>query len=320
MKAVVYTQYGSPEVLQLQKLDRPKPKENEVLIKVKATTVNRTDLAFLKADPFLNRFFTGLFSPKIKVLGSEFAGDVVAIGSMVKEFKIGDRVFGLSCQNMGVHAEYLCLPEAGSMTQMPANWSYEEAAAICEGHWLALTYLQAIDIQKGQRILINGATGSIGSSGLQLCNYYGAEITAVCATKDLDLIKSLGAQKVIDYTKEDFTQSGGSYDFVFDAVGKSSFGQCKKLLKPAGIYFSTELGAYFQNPFLALWTSWFASKKVIFPIPKDHKKDILFFKNLAEAGDLKALIDRTYSLEKIAEAYSYVKMGQKVGSVVVTIS
>ncbi len=320
MKTVVYTKYGPPEVLQLIEQDQPRPNEKEVLIKVHATTVNRTDCAFRKADPFINRFFTGLFSPNINVLGSEFAGEVVAIGAAVKTFKIGDRVFGLSCDKMGAHAEYLCLPESGSMTQMPANWSYAEAAAISEGHWFAWTNLRRVNIQKGQRILINGATGSIGSSCLQLCKHFGAAITAVCGTKDMELIKSLGAEVVIDYTKEDFTKSGGSYDFVFDAVGKSTFGQCKKLLKSNGIYCSTELGPYWQNPFYALWTNWFDAKKVIFPIPKDSKEDIIFFKKLAEAGAIRALIDRTYSLEEIAEAYRYVEKGQKVGSVVVKVT
>lgn len=320
MKASVYTKYGSPEVLQLKEVAKPTPKANEVLIKVFATTVNRTDCGFRKSEYLAVRFVSGLFKPKYTILGSELAGEVEAIGEDVKTFKKGDRVFGLKCILFGAHAEYICVPETGSITTMPEGISYEEAAASCDGPFLALAYFKKIKIRKGQCILINGATGSIGTAGLQLAKYYGAEITAVCNTKNVDLIKSLGADEVIDYTKEDFTKSEKTYDFVFDAVGKSTFFKCKKLLNPGGVYFSTELGSFWQNIFLALWTPLFGRKKVVFPIPKDTKEDIIFFKELIEAGKYKAIIDRNYRLEQIMEATKYVEEGQKTGNVVITVA
>ena len=320
MKAIVYTKYGPPEVLQLKEVSKPIPKDNEVLIKVYATTVNRTDCGFRKSEYFAVRLVGGLFKPKHTILGSELAGEVEAIGKEVKTFKKGDRVFGLKCIVFGAHAEYICVPETGSITTMPTGISYEEAAASSDGPFLALAYFKKIKIQKGQTILINGATGSIGSAGLQLAKYYGAHITAVSNTKNVELIKSLGADEVIDYTKEDFTKNGKVYDFVFDAVGKSTFFKCKKCLKPGGIYFSTELGPYWQNVFLALWTPLFGRKKVIFPIPKDTKEDIIFFKELIESGKYKAIIDRTYRLEQIVEATKYVEEGQKTGNVVIRVA
>lgn len=320
MKASVYTKYGPPEVLQIKEVAKPTPKANEVLIKVFATTVNRTDCGFRKSEYLAVRFVSGLFKPKYTILGSELAGEVEAIGEDVKTFKKGDRVFGLKCILFGAHAEYICVPETGSITTMPEGISYEEAAASCDGPFLALAYFKKIKIRKGQSILINGATGSIGTAGLQLAKYYGAEITAVGNTKNVDLIKSLGADEVIDYTKEDFTKSGKTYDFVFDAVGKSTFFKCKKLLNPGGVYFSTELGPFWQNIFLALWTPLFGRKKVIFPIPKDTKEDIIFFKELIEAGKYKAIIDRNYRLEQILEATKYVEEGQKTGNVVITVA
>ncbi len=319
MKAIVHTQYGPPEVLHLKEVTKPTPKDNEVLIKIYATTVNRTDCGFRQPEYLIVRLIAGIFKPKRTTLGSELAGEIEAVGNDVKTFKQGDQVFGLSCYVFGAHAEYICVPEEGSITIKPSNMTYEEAAAICDGPWLALTFLRKLDIQRGQKILINGASGSIGSSAVQLAKYFGAEITAVCNTKNVELVKTLGADEVIDYTKEDFTQSGKSYDFICDAVGKSSFFRCKKLLKPNGIYVSTELGFLVQNPFLALWTSLFGSKKVIFPIPKDTKEDIIFFKELAEAGKLQSVIDRRYPLEQIIEATKYVETGQKTGSVVITV-
>lgn len=320
MKASVYTKYGPPEVLQIKEVAKPTPKANEVLIKVFATTVNRTDCGFRKSEYMAVRFVSGLFKPKHTILGSELAGEVEAIGEDVKTFRKVDRVFGLKCILFGAHAEYICVPETGSITTMPEGISYEEAAASCDGPFLALAYFKKIKIRKGQSILINGATGSIGTAGLQLARYYGAEITAVCNTKNVDLVKSLGANEVMDYTKEDFTKNGKTYDFVFDAVGKSTFFKCKKLLNPGGVYFSTELGPFWQNIFLALWTPLFGRKKVIFPIPKDTKEDILFFKELIEAGKYKAIIDRSYRLEQILEATKYVEEGQKTGNVVITVA
>jgi len=320
MKAIVYTRYGPPEVLQLKEVEKPTPKDNEVLVKIHATTVNRTDCGFRKPEyGFIVRLFNGLFKPRKKILGSEFAGEIEAVGQDVKAFKRGDQVFGLSTGRFGAHAEYICIPEKGSIAIKPANMSCEEAAAVCDGLMLAMTYIRKIDFQKSKKILINGASGSIGSACVQLAKYYGAKITAVCNTKNMVLVTSLGAERAIDYTKDDFTKDEQTYDVVIDAVGKSSFFRCKKLLKPGGVYFSTDLGFLAQNVFLVLWTPVFSSKKVKFPIPKDSKKDIEFFKDLIEAGQVKAVIDRRYPLEKIIEATKYVETGQKTGNVVITI-
>ena len=326
MKAIVYTKYGPPEVLHLKEVDKPTPLDNEVLIKIHATTVNRTDCGFRKAEYFIIRFFGGFFKPKKNILGSELAGEIEAVGKDVKTFKPGDQVFGLSTYKFGTHAEYICMSEKASIAIKPINMSYEEAAAVCDGAFLAINYIRKIDFKNSPKILINGASGSIGSACVQLAKYFGAEITAVCNTKNLELVKSLGAGEVIDYTKENFTKNGQLYDVVLDSVGKSSFFKCRKILKPGGTYFSTELGFLSQNIFLALLTPIFsnlpgrsAGKKVKFPIPKDSKEDIVFFKELIEAGNYKAVIDKRYTLEQIIEAYRYVETGQKTGNVVITL-
>ena len=319
MKAIVYTKYGAPEVLQFKEVEKPTPKDNEVLIKIYATTVNRTDCGFRKAEYFIIRFFNGFFKPKRTILGNEFAGKIEATGAAVKTFKPGDSVFGLSTFKFGAHAEYICVAEEGSITIKPANMSYEEAAAVCDGLMLGMNLIRKKDFQQIQKILVNGATGSIGSACVQLANYYGADITAVCNTKNLALVKSLGAHEVIDYTKEDFTKNGQLYDIVIDAVGKNSFFRCKKILKPGGKYFSTELGFLYQNVFLALLTPIFGGKKVKFPIPTISKQDIIFFKELIETGKYKAVIDKTYPFEQIIEATKYVETGEKTGNVVITL-
>ncbi len=320
MRAVVHTEYGSPDVLQLMEIAKPIPKANEVLIKMHATTVNRTDCGFRTAIPFIVRLFSGLFRPKNTILGSEFAGVIDAVGSNVSLFKKGDPVFGLSADTFGTHADYMCLPETGSIALKPANTSYEEAAAICEGAYLALNVLRGFGGQRGQKILINGATGSIGSAGVQLARYFGLAITAVGNTKNLELIKSLGADEVIDYTQDDFTKTDKTFDFVFDAVGKSSFFRCKKLLKPNGIYISTELGYLSQNVWLAVLAPLMGGKKVLFPIPKDTKEDIAFFKELIETRQYRAVIDRIYPLEQLVEATRYVETGEKTGNVVIIVN
>lgn len=319
MKAFVYTKYGPPEVLQLKEVEKPTPKANEVLIKIYATSVNRTDCGFRKAEYFIIRFFNGFLKPKKTILGNEFAGEIEAIGAAVKTFKPGDPVFGLSTFKFGAHAEYICLAEEGSISIKPTNMSYEEAAAVCDGLMLGMNLIRKKDFQQKQKILVNGATGSIGSACVQLAKYYDANITAVGNTKNLALLKTLGAHEVIDYTKEDFTNNGQLYDIVIDAVGKSSFFRCRKILKPGGKYFSTELGFLYQNIFLALLTPIFGGKKVKFPIPVIRKEDILFFKELIEAGKYKAVIDRTYPFEQIIEATKYVETGEKTGNVVITL-
>ena len=319
MKAIVYTKYGPPDVLQLKEVEKPTPKDNELLIKIHATTVSRTDCGFRKPEPFFVRLFIGLIRPKIKILGSELAGEIEAVGKDANSFKVGDQVFGLS-GGFGTHAEYICLPEDGSVTTKPANMTYEEAAAVCDGAMLALNCLRnKANIQSGQKVLINGASGSIGTAAVQLAKYYGAEITAVCNTKNIEMVKSLGAIEVIDYLKSDFTKNGQTYDIVFDAVGKSSFSYCKSSLKQGGLYMATDLGFLYQNVFYALWTSKIGSKKCIFPMPKHTKEDVVFFKELIDAGKLKSVIDRSYPIEQIVEAYRYVEKGQKTGNVVITV-
>jgi len=319
MKAIIYEKYGPPDVLELKEMPTPVPKDNEILVKIHTTTVNRTDCGLRKADPFIARFFTGLLRPKNKILGSEFAGVVESTGKNVKEFKEGDRVFGHSGAKFSTHAEYICLTEEDPVVLKPYNMTYEEAASVCDGAILAWTYLRRANILKGQNVLVNGASGSIGTTGVQLAKYCGADVTAVCSTGNVELVKDLGADRVIDYTKEDFTRDDRSYEVVFDAVGKSSFSRCKKILKPGGIYLSTELGFMAQNPFLNLLTSMIGSKRVIFPLPKYTKEDVLFLKDLIEEGSLKAVIDRQYSLKQIIEAHRYVETGHKKGNVVITL-
>lgn len=319
MKAAIYTTYGPPEVVQLTDLEKPVPKVNEVLIEVYAATVNRTDCGFRSAEYFIVRFFSGLIRPKNKTLGNEFAGKIVAIGKEVKFFKPGDKVFGYDDTRFGAHAEYKIMAENGALTSMPENLSYEEAAPITEGAHYALCDIRAAKIRRGQKILINGATGAIGSAAVQIVKYLGAEVTAVCDTKSIDLVKSLGAKIVIDYTKADFTTINESFDVVFDAVGKSSFGKCKSLLRKGGIYMSTELGYMSQNLFLALITPLLGGKKVLFPIPTINLEDIIFLKELVASGNYKPVIDRYYPLDQIVEAYRYVETGRKTGNVVINI-
>ena len=326
MKAIVHTKYGPPDVLELKEIEKPTPKDNEVLIRVYATTVNRTDCGIRKADPFIVRFFCGLIRPRNTIMGNEFAGKIEALGKDVTSFKVGDKVFGYNDEDFGAHAEYMTTPEEGAITTMPANMGYEEAAPSTEGAHYALNDIRNANIGSGQNILIYGATGAIGTAAVQLVKCLGARVVAVCNTKNVALVKSLGADKVLDYTKEDFTKDDQIYDVVFDAVGKSSFGRCKALLKPGGIYMSTDLGPKAENPFLALWTSIFgglpvgkAGKKVIFPIPKSRKEDVVFLKELIEAGKFKPVIDRRYPLEQIVEATRYVETGQKTGNVVITV-
>jgi NADPH:quinone reductase-like Zn-dependent oxidoreductase len=319
MKTIIYTQYGPPEVVQLKEMDRPTPKVNEVLIKVHATTVNRTDCGFRSAEYFIVRFFSGLLRPNNQTLGNEFAGEIEAIGKEVRSFKPGDRVFGYNDKTFGAHAQYMVMPEDGPIATKPASMTYQEAAPMIEGAHYALCDIRAAKIQSGQKVLINGATGAIGSAAVQIVKSMGAEVTAVCGTPQVELVRSLGADVVIDFIKEDFTKLPPTFDVVFDAVGKSSFGKCKPLLKKGGLYMSTELGPGSQNPFLAMITPLLGGKKVLFPIPSISKTDVIFFKELFEAGKFKPVIDRQYPLEQVEEAYRYVETGQKIGNVVITI-
>jgi NADPH:quinone reductase-like Zn-dependent oxidoreductase len=319
MKASIHTRYGPPEVLQLKEVPKPIPEANEVLIKIYATTVNRTDCGFRSAQYLISRFYSGLFRPKNKTLGNEFAGVIEAIGKNVTSFNTGDKVFGYNDTRFGAHAEYMTMAENESITTMPSDVSYEEAAPITEGGHYALCDIRAAKVKAGQNVLVYGATGAIGSAAVQLVKHFGAKVTAVCNTKNLELIKSLGADEVIDYTSQDFTKTGQTFDFVFDAVGKSSFGKCKPLLNKKGIYISTELGKNSENIFLAITTPLFRGRKVLFPIPKVSKEDIIFLKELVESGKFKPVIDRRYTLEQIVEATKYVETGQKTGNVVIIV-
>jgi NADPH:quinone reductase-like Zn-dependent oxidoreductase len=330
MKAVVYTEYGPPEVLHLADMPEPTPKDDEVLIRVRATPVNYGDLTArnfknLPASEFhmpsllllLSRLSFGINKPKINILGSEFAGDVEAIGKAVKRFKPGDAVMGYLGPRMGAYAEYLCMPENGSLAHMPANMSYAEAAAMPYGAIMATSLLQNGHIQPGSKVLVNGASGGIGSAAVQLAKYYGAEVTGVCGTPRVEYVRSLGADHVIDYTRQDFTRNGETYDLIFDVLGKSSFSRCKNSLKPGGIY----LLASFKTKALLqmLWTKLAGSKKVICAFASEKAEDLVFVKELVEVGKYQSHIDRCFPLEQAADAHRYVEAGQKKGNVVLTL-
>ena len=284
MKAVVCVKYGPPEVLKLDEVPSPIPRDNEVLVKVRATTVNRTDYAILKAKPFFMRVITGLFKPKKQTPGTEFAGDIEAVGRDVSMFKVGDKVFGFDDMGSGSHAQYLTIPENQGLATIPVNTTYEQAAASIEGAHYAYNSINKVKLKKGQRALVNGATGAIGSAAVQLLKYYGLYVTAVCNTKNMELVKSLGADKAIDYTVDDFTKDKEKYDFVFDAVGKSSFFKCKRLLKSGGVYISSDLGYLAQNIFLPMITPiikpLIGNNKTIFPLPTNIRGSIDFIKKL----------------------------------------
>ena len=319
MKAVVYERYGPPEVQRLEDVDRPVPKENEVLVKIHASTVTRTDCGVREGKPFVVRFFFGLRRPKQRILGTELAGEVAAVGAAVTEFAVGDQVFGSTAAfKSGAHAEFICTRESDPLVHKPSGMTFEDAAAVSDGAILALMCLQSVRQQTGQTILVYGASGSIGTAGVQLAKHFGANVTGVCSTKNVALVKSLGADSVIDYTKEDFTRNGQTYDVIFDAVGKHSFSRCRDSLKRGGAYVATD---GFRNLFLQLWTSRIGDKKVVFPIPPRYtKKTVLFLKDLIEAGKYRPVVDRCYPLEDVVEATRYVETQQKIGNVVLTIS
>ncbi|HYR49214.1 MAG TPA: NAD(P)-dependent alcohol dehydrogenase [Candidatus Eisenbacteria bacterium] len=319
MKAVVYDRYGPPEVQRIEDVEQPVPKGHEVLVKIHATTVTRTDVGLREGKPLIVRLFFGLFRPRQRILGTELSGEVEAVGAAVTEFAIGDHVFGSTSGFMtGAHAEFICLSESAPIALKPAAMSFEEAASVTDGVVLALMCLEAAKVRKGQRIVIYGASGSIGTAGVQLAKYFETDVTAVCNTKNVDLVRSLGADRVIDYTRDDFTKNGETYDVIFDAVGKHSFSRCKGSLKPGGAYVATD---GFRNLFLQMWTSRIGDKKVLFPIPPHYtKKNVLFLKGLIDAGNYRAVIDRCYPLEDVVEATRYVETEQKTGNVVLTIT
>ena len=318
MRAVVYDRYGPPDVLRLEDVERPAPEDDEVLVRIHATTVNRTDTGLRSAEYFISRFITGLRRPKRKILGMELAGEVDAVGAAVSEFEVGDHVFGV--KGFGAHAEFVCMRESAPLAHMPTGMSFEEAAAVCDGAALALACLRKADLREGRSILVYGASGSVGTAAVQLAKHFGAHVTAVCNTKNLELVRSLGADEVVDYTQEDFTKNGEMYDVIFDAVGKHSFRRSRRSLKAGGTFVETDLGFMWHVPVLALLTRRIGSKRVRVGITKYTKKDVVFLKELIEAGQYRAVIDRLYPLEDVVEATRYVETGQKTGNVVLTVS
>jgi NADPH:quinone reductase-like Zn-dependent oxidoreductase len=314
VRAVVHDRYGPPEVLRVEDVEKPVPKDDEVLVRVRATTVNRTDCGLRAAKPFVSRFFTGLRRPKNRTRGIEFAGVVEAVGPAVTGFAAGDEVFGV--KGSGAHAEYIAARESATIAHKPSGMSFEEAAAIPDGAALALACYRKAGLEQGQKLLVYGATGSVGTAGVQLARHFGADVTAVGNTQNLELVRSLGADRVIDYTQEDFTENGETYDVVFDAVGKLTFARARGSVKPGGVFVGTD---GFLNLFLALPTRWIGSRRVALGITKYSKQDLLLLKQLVEAGEYRAVIDRRYPLEDVVEATRYVETGQKTGNVVLTL-
>ncbi len=316
MKAVVNERYGSPDILDIREIKTPEPKAGEIRVKVHATTVGRTDSCALRAHPWFVRPYTGMFRPKRAVLGLDFAGTVEAVGEGVTKYAQGDRVFGLTPGGYGAHAEYVCMAADGTVAAMPPGKRFQEVA-VCEGAWYANTYLEKFDLKPGHKILVYGASGAIGTAALQLSKIYGAEVTAVVSTPHLELARQLGADRVVDYTAEDFTKIGESFDFVLDAVGKTSFFRCRPLLKPEGVFAATDLGSWWQNVFLAMWSSLTGAGRVVSATPHLDQSFIEFLKARIEAGEFHAVIDRAYPLRDIADAYRYVETEQKAGIVVI---
>jgi NADPH:quinone reductase-like Zn-dependent oxidoreductase len=317
MRAVVHDRYGPPEVLNVRDVEQPVPKPDEVRIRVEATTVSRTDVALRAGKPFPSRFITGLTRPRRRILGSDLAGEVETVGAAVTEFKVGDRVFGINPWRFGAHAEFICMRASGALAHMPAGMTFDAAAAICDGAILALNCLRPARPRKGQRVLVYGASGSIGTAGVQLARYFGSDVIAVCSTQNVELVRSLGAAEVVDYTREDFTQNGETYDVILDAVGHLAFSRCRGSLKPGGIYLATD---GLRNLALAAWTARIGSRRVLFSIPpRFTKADVVFMKKIIEAGRYRAVIDRQYPLEQIVAASRYVETGQKTGNVVLTL-
>ena len=323
MRAVVHDRYGSPDVLRLEDVERPVPRDDEVQIRIHTTTVNRTDCGFRSGQPVIVRAFSGLRRPKFRILGNELAGVVERVGPAVTKFAVGDRVFGVNQDTFGAHAQYACMRQDAPLATMPDGMMFDEGAAMCDGFILATTCLRGADLQRGQRVLVYGATGSIGTAGVQLAREIGAHVTAVADSANLDLVRSLGADEVIDRFSEDFTRNGQTYDVVFDAVGKSSFSHCRRSITPRGRYITTDLGRMWHVPPLVLLTaltSRFRGKRVQLPIPSYRQREVLLLKEMYEAGTYQAVIDRRYPIEDVVEATKYVETEQKVGSVVLTVA
>jgi NADPH:quinone reductase-like Zn-dependent oxidoreductase len=321
MRAVVHDRYGPPEVQRLEDVEQPVPKDDEVRIKVHVTSVTRSDCALRAAEPFFSRAITGFVRPKQRILGSEFSGEIDAVGATVSEFRVGDRVFGINPWRLGAHAEFLCMPAKASVTAMPAGMTFEDAGAVCDGATLALNALRPARLRNGRSILIFGASGAIGTAAVQLSSSFGATITAVCTTKNFELVRSLGADDVIDYTQEDFTKNGQTYDVILDAVGQvghQSFTSCIGSLKRGGMYIPTD---GLRNLAMNLWPGRIRGRRLVMVIPpRFTKQDVVFLRQLIEAGNYRAVIDRRYALEQVVEATRYVETKQKTGNVVLTVS
>jgi NADPH:quinone reductase-like Zn-dependent oxidoreductase len=322
MKAAIYQRYGSPDVVELNEVPKPAPKDHEVLIKVHATTVTSGDwrartLNVPKGFGLISRLFFGVTKPRQPILGTELAGKIESVGPAVSAFKVGDQVFAFSGASMGCHAEYRCMPEDGPLAPKPANLSYEEAAALSFGGTTALDFLRRGKIQKGEKMLINGASGGVGTAAVQLAKHFGAEVTAVCSTANLDLVRSIGADRVIDYTKEDFARNGETYDLIMDTTGTAPFSRSKGSLKEGGrlLLVLGTLRDMLEIP----WTSMTSRKKIVSGPASERKEDLRFLARLAESGEFKPVIDRRYPFERIADAHRYVESGHKRGNVVVTL-
>jgi NADPH:quinone reductase-like Zn-dependent oxidoreductase len=319
MKAAVRTAYGPPESVRVVEIATPEPSPGEVLVRVRASAVNRTDVGYRAGTPPIVRVFAGLRRPKFQVLGTEFAGTVEAVGEGVTSVAPGDRVCGYNEKTFGAHAEYMTIAADGSITTIPGELDFEEAAPSFEGSHYALANLRAGDVGNGTDLLVYGATGAIGSAAVQLAKGFGACVTAVCGTANVALVENLGADRVIDYQSEDFTAHGATYDVVFDAVGKSSFAACKPLLRPRGLFLATELGPFPWNPLLALTTRVGRGRRVKFPLPTDNQEIVRYLRDRIEAAEFRPVIDRTYPLSDIVEAYRFVETGHKVGNVVLSM-
>jgi NADPH:quinone reductase-like Zn-dependent oxidoreductase len=318
MKAAYRTKYCPFDALKIVDLPRPEPKDDEILVRIHATTVNRTDCGIVSGNPFPIRFFSGLLKPKYAITGTDFAGTVIGLGKDVNQFKIGDRVWGLWTDGIPTQAQYACISIKYPILKIAQHFSFEQAAASGEAAFYAYNFINKIGLKKGQKLMLNGATGGIGSAGLQMAKHFGLEVWATCASTHVEKIKELGADRVIDYTKEDFTKLDEKFDYVLDAVGKSTFSKCRALLKEGGIYVSSELGPYGQNLLYAAITPLFYKQKVIFPLPVDTAGSIAFIQKLIESGEFKPLIDKTYPIDRITEAYAYVHSGQKIGNVIIS--
>lgn len=318
MRTAFRDRYGSPDVLSVRDVPRPEPAAGHVLVRVRAATVNRTDCAALSGTPFIFRFFVGFPRPRPGT-GSDFAGDVVAVGSGVTRFRPGDRVWGFRDNGAGSHAQFLAFPADGRIAPMPAGVAYDIAAASLEGAHYAINIINKVRLTAGQRVLVNGATGGIGSAAVQLLKRHDVHVTAVCAPGYTDRIAALGVDRAIDYASVDFTQEDAQYDFVFDTVGKSTFGRCQRVLGPRGIYISSELGPWGQNLLFAMVTPFGRGRKVVFPIPFDVNATLTLMSTLLETGAFAPLIDRRYALDEIRDAFAYVASGEKIGNVLLSL-